>query len=157
MKYLCLISFLLTTWLVSANDIKISTGFIIHNDQRAQTIDARFTHPALDIQQAFTQWMAATYDYRLDGGKIIEFNRNTYSAIGCVVPQISDQLLDLHLEVKQNGNDFHLRFYASYGFDSFITRENNPLAFRHLYAKFRNFVNEYVNNYPRDISDSGVF
>ncbi|NNF32744.1 MAG: hypothetical protein HKN68_01460 [Saprospiraceae bacterium] len=157
MKHLYLFCFLLSTWSISANDIKIGTGFIIHNDQRAQTIDVQFTHPDLGIQQAFTLWMAATYDYRLDGGKIIEFNRNTYSAIGCVVPQISDQLLDLHLLVEKNGDRYHLRFYASYGFDSFITRERNPLAFRHLYAKFRNFVNEYINYYPQDISDSGVF
>jgi hypothetical protein len=157
MKYLCLISFLLSSWTISANDIKISTGFIIHSDQRAQTIDVEFTHPGLDIQQVFTRWMADTYDYRLDGGKIIEFNKNTYSARGCVVPQISDQLLDLHLQVNNTGNRYQLRFYASFGFNSFITRENNPLAFRHLYAKFRNFVNEYISTSNKDISASGIY
>ena len=144
MKYLFLILSIMISNLSIANDIKISTGFIIHNDQRAQTIDVTFKHPNLDIQQAFTQWMAETYDYRLDGGKIIEYNANTYSAIGCVVPQISDQFLDLYLQVKKNGDEYQLRFYASFGFDSFITRENNPFAFRHMYAKFRNFVNEYL-------------
>ena len=144
MKYLSLIlSFLFSVGLL-ANDIKFTTGFIIHNNLRAQTIDVTIPRTDVDIQEAFVKWMADHYDYRLDGGKILETNGNTLSAIGCVVPNISDQLLDIHLQVNEMGDKYKLRFYASFGFDSFITRENNPFAFRHLYAKFKNFINIYL-------------
>ena len=154
MKYL---SFILSVFLsgsIAANDIKITTGFIIHNNLRAQTIDVTLPSDQIDIEMAFTRWMADHYDYRLDGGKIIESNGNTFSAIGCVVPSISDQLLDVHLQVNRSGDQVTLRFYASFGFDTFITRENNPFAFRHLYAKFKNFVNIYLKDSVRTLTDT---
>ncbi len=130
-------------------DVKISTGFIYHKDHFSQTIDVTipFTSDQGNIGEFFRQWMDDHYDYRLDGGKILSFEQNTFAAIGCIIPYISDQPIDLFLQVStdMSGNQF-LRFYASFGFDNYISRTDRPYEFRALYAEVKTFVDAYFRS-----------
>lgn len=130
----------------SGQDLKFTTGFIQHRDIVAQAIIVEVPYSKFDIASYFRKWMDEQYDYRLDGGKILEYrdNLNTYSAMGCFIPQISPKPMDLYLQVESGTNGKSImRFYASFGFDSFLTRVNNPYEFRALYAVVKEFVKDY--------------
>ena len=146
--YITLFSFLLSFGTYS-QDLQISTGFIYHKDHFSQTIDVTipFTSDQSNIGEFFRRWMDDHYDYRLDGGKILSYEQNTFAAIGCIIPNISDQPIDLFLQVStdMSGKQF-LRFYASFGFDNYISRTDRPYEFRALYAEVKTFVDAYFRS-----------
>ena len=130
----------------SAQNISFSTGFVKQNRVNAQAVIVDIEGSHLDVSHAFTKWMAEHYDYGLDGSKILENRDHVYSALGTVIPEISDQLIDLHMMVVYDGpQKLRLKFFASYGFDVFFDNENYPFQFRNLYAVVKNFIYEYFH------------
>lgn len=129
---------------LKANDeISFSTGFIIINKARVQSIQVDV--PAIqDFDTSFLKWMNEEYDYGLDGGKIIQKNNNLYSVLGSQFPDISDKPIDLFIQINKSSNGVRLSFYTSFEFDSWMNWEQHPLEFTRFMGTVRKFIHNYL-------------
>jgi hypothetical protein len=142
--FLVMFSVLLLTN-INGQKAQFSTGYMVLEEGTAQVIKVDIYDSRIDIQNAFTAWMAEHYNIGLDGGKIIEIRDNTYSAKGAIFPRISNQLLNVYMNVEYGFDDeLILRFYCSYGFDTYINREDNRYEYTAFYSIVKEFVNEYL-------------
>jgi hypothetical protein len=141
-----LIIFFASSLIAQENEIKITTGFMIVNNVRVQLINIHLPETNSNLEQDFQQWMNEQYDYGLDGGKILEIGNNTFSAIGCYIPEVSNRQMDLFMRSRQDigkGTTI-ITFYASLGFDTWINDEFYPFEFRSLSAVIKQFAYTYL-------------
>jgi hypothetical protein len=129
---------------LNSQRVKYSEDYILYEDKNTEVVKVEVFDSRIDIQKVFTKWMNERYNQGHGEVKILKDETNTYSAIGCVFPGISDEVLDVYMKVEYGlADQLILRFYTSHGIAAYVKMDElqNELVALHT------VVEEFVNNY----------
>jgi len=151
MKYLVLTFFAFISLSATGQKLSYNDGTIDYEGSTVQTIDVTLNPKVSTIKDKFEDWMDNNYDVDLDDKKLLFFSKDYMTANGVVIPQISQNKIDLKVKVDETNAGFtRLNVFASFGYDNWITEEEHPYEYAALRGIVYDFVSEYLPEYYLD-------
>jgi len=128
--------------------VEFNTALLEYEDEKVESITV-ITKPQIEeLESKFENWMDEAYDVNLDGKKLLFFSKEFLTANGVVIPKISDKKIDLIVKVDNSNKDLtKLNVISSYGYNNWITPQDNPAEFLAMQDILFEFVNDYLPEY----------
>jgi len=131
--------------------LSYSDGSVEFDNSTVRTIDVTLSPKVETIKDKFEDWMDDNYDVDLDDKKLLFFTKDYMTANGVVIPQISQNRIDLKVKVDEtNGGNTKLNVFASFGYNNWITEDKHPFEYAALRGIVYDFVSEYLPEYYLD-------
>lgn len=155
MKYLIGIICLIFSMSMNAQILTYSDGQIMYEDESIKTINITLDPQPKTVRSSFENWMDDKYDVDLDGKTLLFFDKEFMKAQGVVIPEISQRKIDLLVKVDETQtNATTLHVFASFGYNNWITLEDNPIEFLALESIVYDYVSDYLPEYYMDKVDN---
>lgn len=98
------------------------------------------------LKKAWSDYLKDNYDFKLKGIGFLS-NKDLLSAEAIIVKQISSKEMDFFTHIVEDENGSEMKVFVRYGYDIFLTKENNPNDFDALTEILDSFLKYYLPKY----------
>lgn len=134
-----------------AQDLYVKEGYVDYNDQNIRSIQLHLTPDVNEVRKGFSDWIEENHDIRLNGKRLLFFNREVMIAEEESLPKVSDDYIDLYVKPME-AIDGHssLAVFAAYSDAKWIDPQTNRSDFEALKDLVINFAGDFVPKYYND-------
>ncbi len=98
------------------------------------------------LKGAWSDYLKDNYAFKLKGIGFLS-NRDLLSAEGIMVKQISSKEMDFYTHIIEDENGSEMKVFVRYGYDIYLTKENNPSDYEALSEILDSFLKYYLPKY----------
>lgn len=147
-----IIIFFISFTTLSSQVYEYTEGTIEHDGAIVQTIKLNLDPKPDLLEEKFKTWIDDNYNVGLDDKTLIFFNRDVLEAKGIVIPSVSDRQMDLYVRIdKDQDKTSSMHIYGSWGYNNWISKNNDPLVYSNLKTIAFEFIEEFLPNYYLNI------
>ena len=98
------------------------------------------------LKHAWKDYLKDNYDFKLKGIGFLS-NKDLLSAEEIMIEQISSKQMDFYTHITEDENGSEMKIFVRYGYDIYLTRENDPNAYEALTGMLNGFLKIYLPKY----------
>ena len=130
-------------------------GTIEHEGAIVQSIQFNLDPKPDLLESKFQSWIDDNYKVDMDDKKLIFFDQDVLEAKGVTIPSVSKRQMDLYVRIDKNqSNASSMHIYASWGYNNWISENNDPLVYSNLKNIAFEFIEEYLPEYYLNAVDN---
>jgi len=147
-RFANLIFILLIQINLSAQTYHFGKGQIEYEESTIDAIKVTLDPSPKTTKNNLEDWMNENYDVNLDGKTLLFFDKEYMTAKGVLITEISDKKIDLYVKSEKNEESFTVLYvFSSFGYNSWINKQNHPQEFKNLKGIVDKFVSNYLPEY----------
>lgn len=127
----------------------VDTTFEFEGEKRA-CIQLNLDPAPKTLKKAWKDYLKDNYDFKLDGIGWFS-NKDLLSAEKVLVPAISPNKMDFYTHIVENEGGSDMKIFVRFGYDIYLTKQNNPSGYQTLTVMLDNFLKGYLPKYYKDL------
>lgn len=101
------------------------------------------------LKKAWREFLKDNYDFKLKGIGFLS-NKDLLSAEEVKVEKLSSKQMDFYTYIVEDDNGSEMKVFVRYGYDIYLTKENNPDEYETLTTMLEEFMKQYLPSYYED-------